>query len=258
MSVNPVSDASSPRAQPAEIRPPSPGQVAALLEWARCQKPALFCYLRLAASIGARRSQLLALRWGDVDWERGAISSTRGLAVGPGGLELRPPKNHRTYRAELDSETFAALKEHRSIAEAEAREAGVEIADGSFVFSRFVDGARPWLPHWTSSQFGTARRAAGLAHFRLYDLRHFMATQMLAAGVPIVTVSQRLSHARVSTTLNAYAHSVPGGDRKAAEALAAILAAGRQGQDDPARGQADGDSGPKHAQSPEVPSAAAR
>src|SRR5215468_8488910 len=77
-----------------------------------------------------------------------------------------------------------------------------------------------------------ASRATGCRHrrwgcFRLHDLRHFMATQMLAAGVPIVTVSQRLSHARASTTLNVYAHSVPGGDRQAAETLAAILAAGR-------------------------------
>ena len=50
-----------------------------------------------------------------------------------------------------------------------------------------------------------------------------MATEMLAAGVPIATVSQRLSHARASTTLNVYAHSVPGGDRSAAETLAGIL-----------------------------------
>jgi hypothetical protein len=54
-----------------------------------------------------------------------------------------------------------------------------------------------------------------------------MATEMLAAGVPIATVSQRLSHARASTTLNVYAHSVPGGDREAAETLALILAANR-------------------------------
>jgi integrase len=70
------------------------------------------------------------------------------------------------------------------------------------------------------------RRDAGLANFRLHDLRHFMATQMLAAGVPIATVSQRLSHARASTTLNVYAHAVPGGDRDAAETLAKILTAG--------------------------------
>jgi hypothetical protein len=50
-----------------------------------------------------------------------------------------------------------------------------------------------------------------------------MATQMLAAGVPIVVVSQRLSHARPSTTLNVYAHAIPGGDRAAADRLAAIL-----------------------------------
>lgn len=51
-----------------------------------------------------------------------------------------------------------------------------------------------------------------------------MATEMLAAGIPIATVSQRLSHARASTTLNVYAHSVPGGDRVAAETLSAIVA----------------------------------
>jgi hypothetical protein len=56
-----------------------------------------------------------------------------------------------------------------------------------------------------------------------------MATQMLAAGVPIATVSQRLSHARASTTLNVYAHAVPGSDRNAAETPAAILSATRVG-----------------------------
>jgi hypothetical protein len=53
-----------------------------------------------------------------------------------------------------------------------------------------------------------------------------MASEMPAAGIPIATVSQRLSHARGSTTLNVYPHSILGGDRKAAETLAAILAAG--------------------------------
>ena len=79
------------------------------------------------------------------------------------------------------------------------------------------------MANWTTKEFVRARRAAAISSFRLHDLRHFMATEMLAAGVPIVTVSQRLSHARVSTTLNVYAHSVPGRDRTAAETLAAIL-----------------------------------
>jgi integrase len=163
----------------------------------------------------------------DVDRERGAIAFTRGLAVGPKGSQLRSTKNHRTYRVELDPETLAVLSLHRELAEAQAREASVELTGGAFVFSRCADGATPWLPNWTTKEFVRARRAAGLPQFRLHDLRHFMATEMLAAGVPIVTVSQRLSHARVSTTLNVYAHSVPGGDRRAAETLAAILSSGR-------------------------------
>jgi integrase len=48
-----------------------------------------------------------------------------------------------------------------------------------------------------------ARQQPRLPHFRLHDLRHFMATEM-AAGVPIATVSQPLGHARASTTLNVY------------------------------------------------------
>ena len=80
-----------------------------------------------------------------------------------------------------------------------------------------------------TKRFIAVRVKAGLAHFRLHDLRHFMATQMLAAGVPIATVSQRLSHARVSTTLNVYAHAVPGGDGHAAEVLSAILGGVRPG-----------------------------
>jgi integrase len=59
--------------------------------------------------------------------------------------------------------------------------------------------------------------------FGLLDLRIFMATAMVARGVPVVTVSERLGHARASTTLNVYAHSVPGADRGAADVIASLL-----------------------------------
>jgi integrase len=108
--------------------------------------------------------------------------------------------------------------------EVEAERNGATLASEAFVFSSYTDGCRPWQPNWVTKRFIAARREAGVGRFRLHDLRHFMATQMLAAGIPIATVAQRLNHARASTTLNVYAHAVPGGDRKAAEALAAILA----------------------------------
>jgi len=224
--MNPASNATAPRVPPADVRPPSPQQVAVLLDWTRRRDPPLFCFLRLAVSTGARRSQLLALRWGVVDEEWTAVAFTRALVMGANGAELRATKTHRTYRVELDTETFDVLMAHRSDAEARAQELGLELASDSFVFSSHPDGSKPWLPNWLTKRFISVRRAAGLPHFRLHDLRHFMASEMLAAGVPIATVSQRLSHARASTTLNVYAHSVPGGDRAAAETLAAIVASG--------------------------------
>jgi integrase len=76
-----------------------------------------------------------------------------------------------------------------------------------------------------TKQFITFHRRAGLAHFRLHDLRHFMATEMLHADVPLVIVSRRLDHRRVSTTLDKYAHAVPGGDAQAATTLWQIMQA---------------------------------
>jgi integrase len=111
--MNPASNASPPRVKPADIRPPGPAEVVAILEWTARRNPPFSCFLRLAASTGARRSQLLALRWSDIDWERAAVSFTRALVEGPHGPELHATKNHRTYRVELDAQTLRILREHR-------------------------------------------------------------------------------------------------------------------------------------------------
>lgn len=214
--INPASTASPPRFEPTEIHPPTPGQVMALLAFVRDSDPDLFTYLRLAVSTGARRSQLLALRRANIDLARAGIAFTRGLVEGPNGPELRPTKTGRTYRVAIDAETVAVITTHRDRG---ARRAGRD----EFLFS--ADGGQsPWKPNHATKRFIAARRAAGLPHFRLHDLRHFMATQMLTAGISIAVVSQRLSHSRASTTLNVYAHAIPGGDEAAAETLATILA----------------------------------
>lgn len=212
--INPAAHANSPEHVPSEIHPPSPTDVALLIAKAAASNPAFGTYLRLAASTGARRSQLLALRWKDIDLPRGRISFTRALVEGPHGPVLAPTKTRRAYQVSLDTETAAMLADHaRRSAE-----------DGdSFVFSHEPSGTRPWKPNWVTSEFVRLRRDAGIPHCRLHDLRHFMATEMLAAGVPIPIVAARLSHARSSTTLNVYAHAVPGGDAAAAETLSALL-----------------------------------
>jgi integrase len=153
--LNPAGGASPPRIEPPEIRPPTAEQVGTLLDSVRGTEPALFTYLRLAVSTGARRSQLLALRWGDLDLERGAIAFTRALVEGPNGPELRPTKTRRAYRVALDAETLAVLVDHRIRVPPHAT---TPIGE-RFVFSLGGNGVRPWRPNFVTKRFIDARRA---------------------------------------------------------------------------------------------------
>jgi integrase len=126
-------------------------------------------------------------------------------------------KTRRSHRVALDRPALAIMSTHHERAEATEPEA---ILADRYVFSQREDATSPWLPSWVTRTFIARRTGASLLHFRLHDLRHFMATQMLEAGVPMISaVSGRLAHARTSTTLNVYAHAVGGGDRAAAETL---------------------------------------
>ena len=166
---------------------------------------------------GARRSQLLAMRWSDVDFDHAAVGFSRALGGGTdrAGAAADQEPAHLPGRAGPGERRAARRPPRPSAAHAGGS------ADG-FVFSGDAGGRRPWQPNWVTKRFITYRRRAGLASFRLHDLRHFMATTMLAAGVPVPVVSERLCHARTSTTVNIYAHAMPGADRHAANLLAEL------------------------------------
>jgi integrase len=93
-----------------EMRPPSPGEVARLLAHVAAIQPLFHLFLVLAAMTGARRGQLLALRWIDIDFERGSVSFQRALVEGPDGPVLAPTKTRRSYRVALDPGTIALLR----------------------------------------------------------------------------------------------------------------------------------------------------
>lgn len=84
------------------------------------------------------------------------------------------------------------------------------------------DGVTPYLPDRWSKRFNRIRRELGYK-FRLHDLRHFMATQLIGAGVDIRTVSGRLGHANTSTTLNIYSHFLEARDEEASQIMDTIL-----------------------------------
>jgi integrase len=222
--LNPARTASPPRVPPAEVQPPSPDQVHRLLAHVEDRDPDFATYLWLAASTGARRSQLLGLRWSEIDIAHAAIGFARAFVEGPTGPVLRATKTHLAYRVAIDRGTIRRLAAHRRRAEARAANSGLHLGGSAFVFSSRPDGSWPWLPNRVTKTFLAHRRDVHVGRFRLHDLRHFMATQMLNAGVPVPTVSDRLGHARASTTLNIYGHCVPGADQAAAQFISTLIA----------------------------------
>jgi integrase len=222
LGVNPAASASPPRVPAPDIVPPTPDELGRLQRAIASVDPELAMFVRLSAMTGARRSEMLALRWPDVDLERGVVTISRGIVKGPEGLVEKDTKTHQARRVALDGDTTGRLSEHRVSAIERAQACGTSLVDDALVFSADVEGRQPWYPDSVSRRFRTACRGVGLDGVRLHDLRHYVATRLLSAGVDVRTVAGRLGHRNASTTLNVYSHFVPEADREAAEILGTL------------------------------------
>ena len=232
ISRNPAIDASPPRVPLHDIQPPSPNEVVRLFRLAQESDPDLATFIVLAASSGARRGELIALRWADVDFARGTLSIERGIVLVDGQLIEQGTKTHQSRRITLDAATLETLKLHRTRMEESAALVGATISSTSFMFSEAIDGSIPWRPDSTTRAFRSLCKKAGVEGVRLHDLRHYVATRLLSAGIDVRTVAGRLGHRNPSTTLNVYSHFVPESDQEAAKALGQIFGDAERGIDE--------------------------
>jgi integrase len=220
---NPAIDASPARVPHRELRPPTPREVVSLFEAAEESDPAFAAFLMLAASTGARRGELIALRRFDVDLGSQMLSIERGIVIVKAGLLEQGTKSHQARRVSLDPRTSELLSMHFARQDELAASVGTALEPDAFVFTHSVDGATPWRPDSTTRAFRRLCARCGVRGVRLHDLRHYVATRLLTNGIDVRTVAGRLGHRNPSTTLNVYAHFVPGSDRDASAALAREL-----------------------------------
>jgi integrase len=136
--------------------------------------------------------------------------------MGLDGLVEKDTKTHSLRTVAVDGSTADVLNEHRSRTLARLTEAGLDWAPAAFVFASTIAGSTPWFPDSASRRFRRLCEEAGVRGVRLHDLRHYVATRLLAAGVDVRTVAGRLGHRNAATTLNVYAHFLADADRDAA------------------------------------------
>ena len=147
----------------------------------------------------------------------------RAIASVAGGTVVKDTKTHAARRIAVDTETMDVLARHRRRCEVRAITCRLEFDLDGYVFTSTVDGSQPLHPDTVTNGFRGLFAAPDLSGVRLHDLRHLHATQLLAAGVPVRTVSGRLGHANAATTLNVYAHFLEASDRVAADVIAQLL-----------------------------------
>jgi integrase len=201
----------------------------AAAEKAGLQVSALFA---LAIDTGMRKGELLGLPWTAVNLEAATVTVDRTLLASGREPVFGPTKTGRPRTIDLNSETVKRLATHRrSQAELKMRNRGTYHDLGLVFAKEWGDlhgrkdslGYPLGLSNLGQREFAKVVKAADVRPIKFHGLRHTSATLLLAAGEPVHVVSARLGHAKVTTTLETYAHALPSHGKAAAARLGAIL-----------------------------------
>lgn len=169
-------------------------------------------FTRIALLMGARRGEILGLRWQDVNFVEGHLIINCSLqeqrTYKPDGtktlnLVLGDPKTRSSKRKiYLSSEILAAFQRHIQQTAKRKQEAHIW-TDSEFVFVNSNGG--PLYPNNFAKKFVKHLEESGVRHIRIHDMRHTAAVLALEAGVRLEAVSQGLGHSRIDITKTVYA-----------------------------------------------------
>ena len=218
---NVMDDVDRPRRERTNLRVWSAAELARFLAHAGDDR--LFPLFRLASHTGARRSELLGLRWHAVDLAASTISiANRRTRVGYQMVERAGTKTTAGARVvDLDPDTVHALEDWQKAQATERKAWGPAYVDSGFVFTQ--ENGEPVHADHVANRFERLVAAAGAPSIRFHDLRHTHATLLLKAGVPPHVVAQRLGHASPALTLTIYSHVLPRQQAAAAKAFATMI-----------------------------------
>jgi integrase len=198
---------------------------------AKAAGPQKAAFYALALDSGARKGELCALRWSNLDLDAGTVRIGQTLLTPGAEPKFGPPKNGKARTISLASETLEVLRAHKRH-QAQLKMANrTTYKDFGLVFAKEWNDLRGGerigqpLPINNMGQREYARliRAAGVRPIRFHGMRHTTASLLLQAGQPVHVVSERLGHKRVEVTLEIYAHVLPGQQAEAARRIGTLL-----------------------------------
>lgn len=218
-----------PKAQASEIEILTENQVRNLLQKLRGRM--IFPLAALGLATGMRRGELLALRWRDVDLDGGKLRVEQSLEQTKAGLRFKAPKTKHgrrtiTLPASIVAELLALREGRQRIAAGIPDGAPVDLSlvklpDDALVFANW-DGT-PRSPNATTKEWVRTVSKLKLPPVSLHALRHTHASQLIASGMDVLTISRRLGHGSPTITLSVYGHLFSNTDDRAAQVIEAAF-----------------------------------
>jgi integrase len=163
--------ATTPKVRQFKVEQPDPAAVMKLIDAEGRENLSFGCFLIVAATTGARRGELSALRRNSIDLGAATLFIAGSMVEGPHSkLFEKDTKTHGTRKIAIDELKVAALKAHLVRCEARAKECGLTLPKDAFVISPDLDGRRTTAPNDVTKEFMHLRDRVGLESVRLHDI----------------------------------------------------------------------------------------
>lgn len=227
---NPSKNADPPPLRLSNPNTPEPHEVSQLYAAALLRADSMLSTaIALAAMTGARRGELAALRWSDIELtpDDGRIHIHGSLAVIGADLVEKDTKSHAERTVAIDQDAAQVLSTRWQHQNEAAKVRGVKLVGDPYVLAHdgVHDGSQPTNPDVISHRFRRLAHSLNV-QCRFHDLRHFSVTTLIAAGMDVKTVADRHGHSQAAMTLNRYAHALPEKDRESAGIMGRTLQLG--------------------------------
>jgi integrase len=199
------------RNKTSEIEPLTRAEVQVFLETCQEFRPDYYAFFLTASRTGLRLGELLALQWGDLDWNSKFIRVNKSFKRG----RITPTKTGKGRRVDMSDQLCGALKGLQTQRRRDALQRGAAVTP--FLF--FEKNGQPLSQNTIRGVFKRILSKAGLREIRIHDIRHSFASLLLSDGQSPVYVKEQLGHSSIQMTVDIYGHLIPSSNREAVNRL---------------------------------------
>lgn len=221
--VNVASKAILPKMEKKKVNYFQPEQIAAIRDALEKESLKWKTLVHVFLVSGARRGEVLGLKWSAVDFFNNRIHIKNNLLYSPDrGVYEDSPKTEESIRwVSLPNDTMKLLRAWKTKQNEEKENKGEYYQDKDFVFCG--DNGQPLHPDSVNDWMNNFAKRNKLPHINPHAFRHSMASILYFNKVDSFSISKRLGHAQVSTTENIYAHVIDEADKQNADLIGDIF-----------------------------------